>query len=174
VVYLEGGHEGCLAEANNRHYDILWNLRIPLMNTCPTAPPPGVQPMYDKLQASERDPQTYAIIGAAMEVHRELGSGFLEPVYQKAMEVELADRQLPAQPQAEIVVLYKGRPLPDVAYRPDFICFGDIIVELKALPAITGVERAQLLNYLKATGFRRGLLNNFGSESLQFERMVYG
>ncbi|HUY34228.1 MAG TPA: GxxExxY protein [Pirellulales bacterium] len=103
-----------------------------------------------------------------------LGSGFLEPVYQRAMEVELADRKLPARPQPEIVVLYKGQPLPDVTYRPDFICFGDIVVELKALAAITGVERAQLLNYLKATGFRRGLLLNFGGESLQFERMVYG
>jgi GxxExxY protein len=129
--------------------------------------------MYEP-QPSERDPQTYAIIGAAMEFHRELGSGFLEPVYQKAMEVELADRKLPAQAQPEIVVLYKGNPLPDVTYRPDFICFGDIIVEIKALGAITGVERAQLLNYLKATGFRRGLLINFGSESLQFERMVHG
>jgi GxxExxY protein len=135
---------------------------------------PGVKPMDDERQARERDPQTYAIIGAAMEVHRQLGTGFLEPVYQKAMEVELADRKLPAQAQPEVVVLYKGIPLPDVTYRPDFICYGDIIVELKALSAITGVERAQLLNYLKATGFRRGLIINFGSESLQFERMVQG
>src|SRR5262245_40203402 len=95
------------------------------------------------------DPRTYAVIGAAMEVHTQLGCGFLEPVYQEAMEIELAARNIPLRPQVELGVLYKGRPLRST-YVPDFICFENVIVELKALARIGGIEEAQVLNYLKA------------------------
>jgi GxxExxY protein len=120
-----------------------------------------------------RDPQTYAIIGAAMEVHRELGRGFLEACYHEALCLELTDRGVPFQPEVDLVVSYKGRELK-CAYRADFICFENVIVEIKALAQISGVERAQLINYLKATGKRVGLILNFGADSLQFERVVFG
>src|SRR2546423_1093445 len=120
-----------------------------------------------EIESPQRDPRTHAIIGAAMEVHRVLGFGFAEPVYQKAMEVELELRGLPFVSQLEHAVVYKGRTL-DATYRPDFICFGDIIVELKALCDLSNLERAQVLNYLKVTGFRRALLINFGRQSLEF------
>jgi GxxExxY protein len=119
----------------------------------------------------EKDPQTYAIIGTAMEVHRELGSGFLEAVYQEAMAVELEVRQIPSAREALLPIRYKGQPLP-CQYKADFICFGEIVVELKALDDLAGKERAQIINYLKATGFTRGLLFNFGAGVLQYERFV--
>ncbi len=125
-----------------------------------------------KIDSEQRDPQTYAIIGAAMEVHRVLGHGFLEGVYQEALEVELASRGIPFDPQVKLPVIYKGLPLATF-YKPDFICFGCVVVELKALDAITGVEESQLLNYLKATGHERGLLFNFGTPSLQYKRMIF-
>jgi GxxExxY protein len=118
-----------------------------------------------------RDPQTYAIIGAAMEVHNELGSGFLEAVYCQAMRLELMTRSIPFNPEVPLVIRYKDHPL-DCAYRADFVCFGNVIVEIKALGQLTGVERAQVINYLKATGYKVALLLNFGAESLQFERVV--
>jgi GxxExxY protein len=121
----------------------------------------------------ERDPQTYAIIGAAMEVHSQLGCGFLEAVYQEALAKELALRNIPFKREVELLVTYKGEPLA-TRYRADFICFDEIIVELKAASALTPADVAQLLNYLKDTGFHRGLLLNFGSQSLQFERKVLG
>ena len=124
-------------------------------------------------QAENSDPQTYAIIGAAMEVHRELGPGFLEPVYQEAMELELGDRQIPNQREVELNIRFKKRTLK-TKYKADFICFGDIIVELKALKSLTDIERAQVINYLKATGIRRALLINFGAKQLEFERFVFG
>jgi GxxExxY protein len=118
-----------------------------------------------------RDPQTFAIIGAAMEVHREPGVGFLEPVYQEALAVEFMERQVPFRREAEVPVLYKGQQLA-CGYRSDFVCFDDVIVELKALRAVSTVEQAQLLNYLKATGFHRGLLINFGAARLEYRRFV--
>jgi GxxExxY protein len=125
------------------------------------------------MNEQQNDPQTYAIIGAAMEVHKQLGCGFLEPVYQEAMDIELAARGVAFSPQAELVILYKGKPLK-CTYRPDFICFGTLIVELKALSQVGGIEEAQVINYLKATGFHVGLLLNFGARSLQFKRFVLG
>ena len=119
-----------------------------------------------------RDPETHAIIGAAMEVHRELGPGFLEAVYQEALAMEFAAQGIAFLPKAELAVFYKGQRLA-CAYEPDFICYDSVIVELKALQAITGVEEAQLLNYLKATRMERGLLLNFGCPNLQFKRMVF-
>ncbi len=120
----------------------------------------------------EQDPETYAIIGAAMEVHRELGCGFLEIPYQEALAQELNEGGIPFAREATLLILYKGRPL-DCLYRADFICFGTIIVELKAIKTISSIEEAQLLNYLKATGHERGLLLNFGAPSLQIKRMIF-
>jgi GxxExxY protein len=118
-----------------------------------------------------RDPQTYAIIGAAMEVHRELGCGFLEAVYHDAMEIEFIDRGLPYEREVDLPIYYKGRLLPS-RYRADFVCFGNVIVELKAIKTLGDIERAQCLNYLKSTGFHRALLINFGAISLEYERFV--
>jgi GxxExxY protein len=118
-----------------------------------------------------RDARTYKIIGAAMEVHRELGSGFLEPVYQEALEIELESMKIPFEAQPEIKIVYKGNPLKKF-YQPDFICFNEIIVEIKALCQLSGVEEAQVINYLKATIHKIGLLINFGAPSLQYKRFA--
>jgi GxxExxY protein len=106
-----------------------------------------------------------------MEVHRVLRHGFLEGVYQSALAVELAQRGVPFLREAEIPVMYKGGKL-DCGYRADFLCYGEIIVELKAIQRIGAAEQAQLINYLKATGLRRGLLLNFGTASLERKRLV--
>lgn len=119
----------------------------------------------------ESDPRTYAVIGAAMEVHRQLGCGFLEAVYQEALELELADRGIPFDPQKDIPIRYKGRILNTV-YRADLICFGEVVVKLKALTQLGPIEEAQVLNYLKGTGFEIGLLVNFGRTSLQTKRFI--
>jgi GxxExxY protein len=121
----------------------------------------------------ERDPQTYAIIGAAMEIHRQLGHGFLEAVYQHAAAIEFPLKGIPFEREVALPIRYKNILLP-IQYRADFICFSDIIVEFKALSRLTNVEEAQLLNYLKATGVQRGLLINFGASSLQCKRLVWG
>jgi GxxExxY protein len=122
--------------------------------------------------ADSRDEQTHGIIGAAMEVHRQLGPGFLEAVYQEALAIEFAARSIPLAREVELPVNYKGQRLT-CSYRADFVCYESVIVELKALKAITGVEEAQLLNYLKATRLERGLLVNFGRPSLEFKRFVF-
>ena len=127
---------------------------------------------YLLLGMDQRDPETYAIIGAAMEVHAQLGHGFLENVYHDALCAELTLRGIPFQREVQFQVLYKGVPL-SVKYRSDLVCLGSIIFELKAIHRISSVDQAQLLNYLKASGFNRGLLLNFGSPSLQHERMVW-
>lgn len=119
------------------------------------------------------DRQTYAVIGAAMEVHKTLGYGFLEPVYHEALAEEFWRREIPFTRQAELDIVYKGRTLA-THYRVDFVAFGEVLVEIKALDALTSRERAQMLNYLKASGVRRGLLINFGARSLQYERLVWG
>ncbi len=120
----------------------------------------------------DRDPQTHAIIGAAMEVHTELGAGFLESVYDEALAREFVLRGIPHVAQPELVINYKGERL-STYFRADFICYGEVVVELKALKALSGVEESQLLNYLKATGHERGLLLNFGSPRLEVKRMVF-
>ena len=108
-----------------------------------------------------------------MEVHRELGSGFLEAVYQEALEREFSDGDIPFQSQPAVQISYKGRLL-NRAYHPDLFCFDNIVVELKAMANLSGTEVAQLINYLKATGMKTGLLLNFGAKSLEFKRLVYG
>ncbi|MFN8457800.1 MAG: GxxExxY protein [Anaerolineae bacterium] len=116
--------------------------------------------------------EVYAIIGAAIEVHRELDSGFLEAVYQEALELELRSRQIPFVPKQPLPVFYKHQQLKK-EYEADLVCYGQIIVELKALDRLSGREEAQLLNYLKATGLRLGLLINFGSiGKLEWTRLV--
>jgi GxxExxY protein len=126
-----------------------------------------------RAKSEERDPRTYAIIGAAMEVHRHLGSGFLEAVYQEALEMELAERQVPCEREKRIQISYKGKTLKK-EYVADFVGFGEVIVEVKAISALTEIEDAQLINYLKATGLKVGLLLNFHGKSLQYKRLVLG
>lgn len=120
---------------------------------------------------TQRDPRTYKIIGAAMEVHRQLGCGFLEPIYQEAFALELKSREIPYSREQRFPVSYKGRYLQN-HYRPDFICFDSVIVELKALSSLSSVEESQIINYLKVTGYHTGLLLNFGGKSLQQRRFV--
>ncbi|MEX2015844.1 MAG: GxxExxY protein [Candidatus Hydrogenedentales bacterium] len=115
--------------------------------------------------------EVYAIVGAAMEVSNELGAGFLEGVYQEALEIELRDRQIPFAAQVPIGISYKGRRLVK-EYIPDLICHDQVIVEIKAIKQLTSIEEAQLLNYLKATGNSVGVLLNFGSPRLEWKRMV--
>lgn len=118
------------------------------------------------------DPRTYAIIGAAMEVHRQLGRGFLEAVYQEALAIELSAREIAFVKEASLAIAYKGIRLGCV-YRADFVCFDDVVVELKAVRTLGGVEEAQIINYLKASGHQTGLLLNFGASSLEHRRLVH-
>ncbi len=119
----------------------------------------------------QKDPETYAIIGAAMEVHGEMGNGFLEAVYQDALEIELTQRNIPFTREQPIPVTYKGHTL-GTPYRADFVCYGSVIVELKAIKTLTEIESAQVLHYLKATGFERALLINFATRHLDYKRFI--
>ena len=116
--------------------------------------------------------ESYAIMGACFEVYKEMGSGFLEPVYQECLSVELGLRDIPFRAQPELSLSYKGRPL-EKTYKPDFICHDKIILEIKAVRELADEHRAQVHNYLKATGHRLGLLVNFSHyPKLQYERIV--
>jgi GxxExxY protein len=119
----------------------------------------------------ERDPRTYAIIGAAFEVRRELGPGFLEAVYQEALALEFSARGIPFTREVDLPVYYKAQRL-NTTYRADFLCFDGIIVELKAISELGRVERAIIIHYLKVSRHKIGLLLNFGALSLDFERFV--
>jgi GxxExxY protein len=119
----------------------------------------------------ERDAQSHAIIGACMAVHQELGRGFLEPVYQAALAIELRHAAIPFTKEAPLPVYYRGTRL-DISYRVDFICFDSLLVEIKALPQLSGIEESQVLNYLKASRLKKALLINFGAWSLGFKRLV--
>jgi GxxExxY protein len=117
--------------------------------------------------------EVYAIIGAAMDVYNNLGPGFLEAVYQEAMEIEIASRKIPALPEQKLYIEYKGTPLKKF-YEADLICYKKIIVEIKAMDRLTSREESQILNYLKATGMKVGLLINFGAHNdLEWKRLVF-
>jgi GxxExxY protein len=105
--------------------------------------------------------ESYAIQGAIFDVYREMGCGFLESVYQQCLEKEFRLQNIPFVSQAELKLTYKGEPLLQT-YKPDFICFNQIIVELKAVKAIAPEHQAQVINYLKASGMKLGILVNFG------------
>lgn len=113
--------------------------------------------------------ESYDIAGCMMTVHRELGCGFLEKVYQEALEREFIAAGIPYQREVNLVINYKGQPLKQ-EYIADFVCYGKIIVELKAVSKLSDIEKAQVINYLKATGYKLGILANFGETSLKVER----
>lgn len=116
--------------------------------------------------------ESYAIMGACFAVYNDKGCGFLEPVYQECLQIEFEHQNIPAIPKPSLTLSYRGRALQQT-YHPDFVCFGKIIVELKALSALVDEHRAQLLNYLHATGFELGLLVNFGHyPRLESERLA--
>jgi GxxExxY protein len=118
-----------------------------------------------------RDDQTFAVIGAAMAVHRELCPGFLESAYGDALEMEFDERKIPYEREKLVQIFYKGKPIK-THYQADFVCFGDLIVEMKTVETIADVHRAQLIHYLKATKIKKGLLINFKNKSLQYERFA--
>ncbi|MCZ7639445.1 MAG: GxxExxY protein [Verrucomicrobia bacterium] len=116
--------------------------------------------------------ECYAIMGACFAVYREKGCGFLEPVYQECLGIEFEYLGLPAVPKPRIELTYRGQVLQS-RYEPDYTCYGKIVVELKAVSALADVHRATVLNYLNATGFKLGLLVNFGAyPKLEWERIV--
>ena len=114
--------------------------------------------------------ESYAIRGCLMSVFNELGSGFLEKVYQEALEREFIEKKIPYKREAPLIIMYKGLPLQQV-YIADFICYDKIIVELKAVSELTDVHSAQVFNYLKATGFDLAILVNYGEKNLKVERL---
>ena len=116
--------------------------------------------------------ECYSIMGACFAVYKDKGCGFLEPVYQECMEIEFDYLKLPAVPKRSLSLTYRGRPLRQ-KYEPDFICHDKIILELKAVSALTEEHRAQVQNYLKATGYKLGLLVNFGHcPGVEWERIA--
>lgn len=119
----------------------------------------------------QKDVQTYEIIGAAMKVHSALGSGFLESVYQEALEIEFQEKGIPYEREKCLPITYNNKLLKTF-YKADFVCFATVIVELKALQALSGHEAAQVINYLKASQLNKALLLNFGARSLQHQRLV--
>ena len=119
-----------------------------------------------------RKEDSYKIVGAAMEVFNQLGHGFLEAVYQEALEREFKSRGMPYEREKELTIFYKGELL-EQTYKADFICYEDIIVELKAVAMLQDSHRSQVYNYLRATKNKLGLLINFGnSDGLEWERKV--
>ena len=132
----------------------------------------SINPQMTQMDADSagRDAQTYAIIGAAMAVHGELGNGFLEAVYQAALEKEFQRRNIQHEKEKRLPVRYCGEVI--AKYQADFVCFSEVIVELKAIQRISGNEEAQVINYLKASGLHRGLLINFGTGRLEYRRFV--
>ena len=123
------------------------------------------------MQGMQSDQQTLQIIGAAMEVHRKLHRGLFEAFYCDALAIEFELRQIPFDAQREVQLEYKGRPLKR-PHHMDFVCYGEVVVEVKAVSALSPADEAQLLNYLAMSRIKRGLLLNFGSKSLEHKRMV--
>jgi len=116
--------------------------------------------------------ETYQIIGAMMEVHKTLGCGFLEAVYQEALAIEFEKQKIPFVKEKKLLLFYKGIQI-EKFYIADFVCFDKIIVELKALSALTSTHDSIMINYLKATKLKVGLLANFGERSLKHKRLIY-
>jgi GxxExxY protein len=127
--------------------------------------------MSPRPENAERDPETYRILGCAFAVHSQLGSGFLESVYQEALAIEFEIGGIPFRREAPITVLYRDRPLVS-QYRADFLCYDGVIVELKAVSRLDTCHEAQVIHYLKATGMQRALLLNFGAPRLEYKRLV--
>ena len=123
------------------------------------------------MQGMQSDQQTFQIIGAAMEVHRKLHRGLFEAFYCDALAIEFELRQIPFDAQREVQLEYKGRPLKR-PHHMDFVCYRDVVVEVKAVSTLSPADEAQLLNYLAMSRIKRGLLLNFGSKSLEHKRMV--
>ncbi len=121
---------------------------------------------------NDRDKLTHTILGVAFEVHRELGSGFLEAVYHEALTLELGRQNVEFESQVSLPIQYKDECLKTV-YRADFVCYNSIILEVKAKPNLGEFEKAQIIHYLKATGLKKGLLLNFGCNSLEFRRFIF-
>lgn len=115
--------------------------------------------------------ESFNIIGAAMEVHKVVGCGFTEPLYQDALEEELRLLDIPFEREKTYYFTYKGKRL-DKIFRPDFVCYNKVIVELKTVADFTDEHYAQVYNYLKATGMGLGLLINFGKKSLEYKRIL--
>ena len=116
--------------------------------------------------------ESYSITGAAMQVYNTLGAGFLEAVYQEALAIELTKRGIPYEREKDLKIYYDGQELKQT-YRADFVCYDNIIVEIKAVADLNDSHRSQVFNYLKATGIKLGLLFNFGhSGGLEFERKL--
>ena len=115
--------------------------------------------------------ESFAIIGACMEVHKYFGNGFLEPVYQESLEIEFTSQSIPFDREQQLELNYRGFKLNKL-YKADFRCFDKIILELKALEMLTNQHLAQVLNYLKAIGLRLGLLVNFDQKKLEYRRIV--
>jgi GxxExxY protein len=116
--------------------------------------------------------ETHKIIGACMQVHRKLGSGFLESVYQEAVEKEFESQNIPYSRQKRLHIIFDGKPL-DKFFVADFVCYDSIIIEIKAASFIHQDNSKQVLNYLKATGLAVGLLVNFGESSLKWKRFIH-
>ena len=120
----------------------------------------------------EKDPRTHKIIGAAMEVHHQMGPGHLEAVYQECLEIEFELQNIPFISKPKLSLYYKKRKLKK-HYVPDFIVFGDIVLEIKAQKMLTKDDEAQIINSIKSSHHEIGLLINFGEPSLKFRRFIY-
>jgi GxxExxY protein len=121
---------------------------------------------------SLQDPRTFAIIGAAYEVHRTLGAGFLEIFYRNALEIEFQERRIPFMREAPCLVEYKGRPLRR-SYQMDFVCFDEVVIEVKARSVTGPADHAQVISYLASARKRIGLLLNFGTAKLEHRRFIW-
>ena len=132
------------------------------------------EPYLDEVREDdESDPQTYTIIGGAMRIHGEMGNGYLEPVYHECLQWEFRWRNIPFEHEVPIRIEYRGQELA-CKYRCDYICFGEVILEVKVVERLVRSHYAQLIHYLKATGLKRGLLVNFGADRLEVKRIRLG
>jgi len=131
----------------------------------------NTQIITDEKQFPHKE-MTYKILGCCMEVHSELGNGFLEAVYQEALAIVFEEKGIPFEKEKAIDILFRGKIL-NKKYNADFLCFDEIIVELKACESLSPDHISQVLNYLKATRKKIGLLVNFGTPKLQYKRIIF-